>query len=38
MLSDFKANCTPFDFGWDFTPHPAEELPIPLVGIKGAYF
>jgi len=38
QLSDFKAKCTKFDFGWDFAPYPAggaHSIPHTLAGLKG---
>ena len=38
-MSDFKAKCTKFDFGWGSAPHPAggaySAPPDPLAGFKG---
>jgi len=42
QVSDFKAKCTKFDFGWGSAPDPAgganSAPPDPLAGFKGAYF
>jgi len=27
-MSDFKAKCTKFDFGWDFTPDSLGQLTV----------
>jgi len=40
-MSDFKAKCTKFDFGWGSAPDPTGELtalPRPLAGFEGSYF
>jgi len=41
QVSDFKAKCTKFDFGWGSAPDPAgganSAPPDPLAGFKGAY-
>ena len=38
-MSDFKAKCTKFDFGWGSAPDPAggaySDPPDPLAGFKG---
>jgi len=38
-MTNFKAKCTKFDFGWDSAPDPAGELtvfPRPLAGFGAA--
>ena len=39
QMSDFKAKCTQFDFGWGSAPDPAggaySAPPDPLAGFKG---
>ena len=40
-MSDFKAKCTKFDFGWGSAPDPAGgaySATRPLAGFEGAYF
>ena len=41
-MSDFKAKCIKFDFGWGSAPDLAggaySAPPDPLAGFKGAYF
>jgi len=38
-MSDFKAKCTKFNFGWDSAPDPAggaySAPPDPLAGLRG---
>jgi len=41
-MTDFKAKCTKFDFGWDSAPDVTggaySAPPDPLAGFKWAYF